>query len=114
MFWIKINSLIILVLFLIGCTPSLEQDSQGTVEQLLSQKNLTLKDDKRVISRINITDTTNNLSTLKQRFPKLVNPAIYMFVYPHIVNDNIPVPGYMTVFNLYEKDVYALPHEIIR
>jgi conjugative transfer region lipoprotein (TIGR03751 family) len=48
-------------------------------------------------------------------FHKLPNPELKMYVFPHLAgNDEVPVPGYYTVFNAYTQDHYALPNEIIR
>jgi conjugative transfer region lipoprotein (TIGR03751 family) len=36
-----------------------------------------------------------------------------MYVYPHLSRqDEAPVPGYSTAFELYEKAHYALPGEL--
>ncbi len=46
-------------------------------------------------------------------FPKLPNPAIQMYVYPHLAGENLaPVPGYTTEFTLYETTYYAQPGEV--
>lgn len=48
-------------------------------------------------------------------FQKLPNPELQLYVYPHFAgNEEIPIPGYYTSFNAYEKTHYALPSEIIR
>lgn len=46
------------------------------------------------------------------QFKPLANPSIVMYVYPHTVgngNDLIPVPGYSTIFPLYDHVYYAMP-----
>nr|AEY78214.1 putative lipoprotein [Aliivibrio fischeri] len=43
-------------------------------------------------------------------FPRLPNPDIVMYIMPHRVG-NLPVPGYSTVFPLYERVHYATPAE---
>ncbi|MBC6414499.1 MAG: TIGR03751 family conjugal transfer lipoprotein [Chromatiales bacterium] len=50
---------------------------------------------------------------LEVLFPLLPNPKIVLYVFPHIA-EGVPVPGYATSFNLYEKDHYALPAEYPR
>jgi len=45
-------------------------------------------------------------------FPRLPNPEIVMYVYPHMTTKMRPIPGYATQFSMYEKDEYALPGEI--
>lgn len=49
---------------------------------------------------------------IAQLFPKLPNPDLVMYVFPHMAGEgNYPVPGYSTTFSLYEQDYYALPGE---
>ena len=55
-------------------------------------------------------DVNNELSAL---FPQLPNPTIIMYVFPHLSIDGAPVPGYSTMFQLYEKVEYALPGEVL-
>ncbi len=49
---------------------------------------------------------------LTVRFPRLPNPTIVMYVFPHLNADGAPIPGYSTMFQLYEKVEYALPEEV--
>jgi conjugative transfer region lipoprotein (TIGR03751 family) len=44
-------------------------------------------------------------------FPRLPNPALVMYVFPHLAAGRRPVPGYATSFPMYEKAEYALPGE---
>lgn len=47
------------------------------------------------------------------RFPRLPNPTLVMYVFPHLSGDErTPVPGYVTTFPFYEKVEYALPGEV--
>jgi conjugative transfer region lipoprotein (TIGR03751 family) len=48
---------------------------------------------------------------IQQTFPRLPNPDMVMYVYPHIADGNTPVPGYSTVFPFYSQVQYALPGE---
>jgi len=42
-------------------------------------------------------------------FKKLPNPEITLYVYPHFAGqEQMPVPGYFTRFNVYERDYYSL------
>ncbi len=53
------------------------------------------------------------INEINQLFPQLDNPTITMYVYPHLATrDQVPVPGYTTAFRLYDRDQYALPHEL--
>lgn len=49
---------------------------------------------------------------LDVHFPRLPNPALVMYVFPHLAGEaRVPVPGYATTFPLYERVEYALPGE---
>jgi conjugative transfer region lipoprotein (TIGR03751 family) len=44
-----------------------------------------------------------------QGFHKLANPELTLYVYPHIAgSEEVPIPGYYTVFNAYDRDHYVL------
>ncbi len=46
-------------------------------------------------------------------FPRLPNPSLVMYVFPHLAGDEqVPVPGYVTTFPMYERIEYALPGEV--
>lgn len=46
------------------------------------------------------------------QFKRLPNPDLVMYVFPHLGgSEHVPVPGYSTVFPLYEHVQYALPGE---
>ena len=50
---------------------------------------------------------------LETRFPRLPNPTLVMYVYPHLSgSERTPVPGYVTTFPLYARIEYALPGEV--
>ena len=43
-------------------------------------------------------------------FPRLPNPTLVMYIFPHLAGDaGAPVPGYTTAFPMYEQVEYALP-----
>jgi len=64
-------------------------------------------------SQYGYTRTAGN--ELNNLFPKLPNPTIVMYVYPHLAGlDEAPVPGYSTAFTLYKEEHYALPGESIK
>lgn len=50
-------------------------------------------------------------SEISQQFPRLPNPDMVMYVYPHLADNSAPVPGYSTVFPFYSRPQYALPDE---
>ena len=52
------------------------------------------------------------LEPMRQRFARVPNPDLVMVVYPHLARGKYPVPGYVTVFPMYEQTHYALPGEV--
>lgn len=56
-------------------------------------------------------DSTNEIS---QAFPRLPNPELSTYVFPHFTRKGHPVPGYSSAFLLYEKSEYALPGELVQ
>lgn len=52
------------------------------------------------------------IASLEMRFKRLPNPDLVMFTFPHLTTlDQAPIPGYMTVFPMYERTHYAMPGE---
>lgn len=51
-------------------------------------------------------------AVLTQRFARLPNPDLVMYVPPHLGASGAPVPGYVTVFPMYERVEYAMPGEV--
>jgi conjugative transfer region lipoprotein (TIGR03751 family) len=55
-------------------------------------------------------DAFNEIDVL---FPRLPNPTLVMYIFPHLAGDaGAPVPGYTTAFPMYERVEYALPGEV--
>lgn len=49
---------------------------------------------------------------IERQFQRLPNPDLVMYVFPHLAgSDPAPVPGYSTVFPLYQRVQYAMPGE---
>jgi len=49
---------------------------------------------------------------IERQFQRLPNPDMLMYVFPHLSgSDPVPVPGYTTVFPLYQRIQYAMPGE---
>lgn len=47
-----------------------------------------------------------------RQFKRLPNPDLVMYVFPHLAGtDPVPIPGYTTVFPLYQRVQYAMPGE---
>lgn len=55
--------------------------------------------------------TRTQSSEIHQQFPRLPNPDMVMYVFPHLSAGHLPVPGYSTVFPFYHQVQYALPGE---
>lgn len=54
-----------------------------------------------------------SVGDIAQRFVRLPNPDLVMYVTPHLAaNGKYPVPGYSTVFPMFEGVHYALPGEV--
>lgn len=80
-----------------------------------------LKSIRKNINPITNNSIINNQSiilheaTLQHEFPKLPNPSILMYVYPHEVGSGknlVPVPGYFTVLPLYRHVYYKMLKEV--
>lgn len=51
-------------------------------------------------------------SEIYRQFPRLPNPDLIMYVFPHLTgSEQVPVPGYSTVFSMHARIEYALPGE---
>ncbi|RDE70921.1 TIGR03751 family conjugal transfer lipoprotein [Haemophilus sputorum] len=52
----------------------------------------------------------------KNLFPRLPNPDLVMYIYPHLTNsaEQMPVPGYSSVIPFYGRVQYAQPGERTR
>ena len=57
--------------------------------------------------------TRDAYNEIETTFPRLPNPTLVMYVFPHLATDErVPVPGYATTFPMYERVEYALPGEV--
>ncbi|MGQ7745670.1 TIGR03751 family conjugal transfer lipoprotein [Pectobacterium brasiliense] len=50
-------------------------------------------------------------SEISQQFPRLPNPDMVIYIFPHLTEGSTPVPGYSTVFPFYSQTQYAMPGE---
>ncbi|WP_458729670.1 TIGR03751 family conjugal transfer lipoprotein [Pseudomonas brenneri] len=56
--------------------------------------------------------TRTAANEIQRQFQRLPNPDLMMYVFPHLSGtDPVPVPGYTTVFPLYQRVQYAMPGE---
>ncbi len=106
--WISI--LLVLIIMLTGCnTVDVDNKKSSSVPIYTAADNKQQLHKKIPLPKKFITQKNKELSN---QFPLLPNPRINLFVYPHLSKDGHPIPGYTTVFPLYETDHYALPHEV--
>lgn len=62
------------------------------------------------IQNTSYTRTAEN--EIDRQFRRLPDPDLVMYVFPHLTGtEPVPVPGYSTVFPLYQRVQYALPGE---
>ena len=115
--------LISLVLSVVSCSNLFRASSPipenaRTIEQIYNQHET--DDPSRWIPLHPIPDGPSHLegyardvyNELSVRFPRLPNPTIIMYVFPHLSLEDTPIPGYSTMFQMYESIEYALPGEI--
>jgi conjugative transfer region lipoprotein (TIGR03751 family) len=63
-------------------------------------------------SALSAAQRRTDLSSVQQRFQRIPNPDLVMHVFPHLARGKYPVPGYVTVFPMYERVEYAMPGEV--
>jgi len=88
--------------------------SQGTQQQLLDA----LQQLRRPLVQAHFSAahqesyTRNATNEIHNLFPRLPNPDLVLYVYPHLSGtEHAPIPGYSTVFPFYQRVQYALPGE---
>lgn len=60
----------------------------------------------------NVAYTRTAQNEIYSQFKRLPNPDLVMYVFPHLAgSDPAPIPGYSTVFPLYQRVQYAMPGE---
>ena len=121
--------LLLAALWLAGCSTSKEQllpPGDSTMLDLWQQKSGSpqMTAEARAVLRRDLNDVERNAqpavaesysrdanSEIQQQFPRLPNPDLVMYVFPHMTVGNVPGPGYSTVFPFYSQVQYALPGE---
>ena len=59
--------------------------------------------------------TRSPSNEVRNLFPRLPNPDIRIYVYPHLsTRSRVPVPGYTTVIPLFERVQYTFPGETLK
>lgn len=115
--------LLLAALWLAGCSTSKEQllpPGDSTMLDLWQQKSGSpqMTAEARAVLRRDLNDVERNAqpavaesysrdanSEIQQQFPRLPNPDLVMYVFPHMTVGNVPVPGYSTVFPFYSRAV---------
>ena len=68
--------------------------------------------DAQAATNDNAAYTRSAANEIYRQFHRLPNPDLVMYVFPHLAGtDPVPVPGYTTVFPLYQRVQYAMPGE---
>jgi len=68
--------------------------------------------DPRTSADTNHTFARTSQNEIYSQFKRLPNPDLVMYIFPHLAgSDPAPVPGYTTVFPLYQRVQYAMPGE---
>lgn len=88
------------------------QSSQQLMEARL-QLRRSLTEEELALQVSSQTGYTRQTHTeIVSQFKRLPNPDLVMYVFPHLAgSDPVPVPGYSTVFPLYQHVQYAMPGE---
>jgi conjugative transfer region lipoprotein (TIGR03751 family) len=135
--WIERLSVVLLAMALAGCATNKEellthgdqtmidiwtQETDSTPNSRLASSHLL---DARQALRRPLTEaerqatldvqshyTRTAQNEIYRQFRRLPNPDLVMYIFPHLAGtDPVPVPGYSTVFPLYQRVQYALPGE---
>lgn len=114
--WISVSGLT-------GCSTNqplqeMSKDSKSTAELMrqgvpnAQMQQASIQGMSQALNHYNYNPYTRNvLNETSMLFPLLPNPSLVMYVYPHMAQSGVPVPGYATAFKLYETEQYALPGE---
>jgi len=88
------------------------EECQDTVEAHAAARYAVI-DSQRTPQALDYTPyTREQLTELNNLFPRLRNPDLVIYVYPHLATrTRAPIPGYSTVIPLYDRVEYRLPGE---
>ncbi len=97
--------------------PTMEQvyDGMGTANTHRSIAAVnTGSNNETVTPNITVTKKANDAPPTNS-FKKIPNPELTMYVFPHLAGQaEVPIPGYSTAFNAYDRDHYVLPQDTVR
>lgn len=95
----------------------LEEDTEACQEKLTEHARAVYRqiDSDPVEQPLDYVEYTRTTQTeLDNLFPRLENPDLVIYVYPHLATrTRAPIPGYTTVVPLYERVEYRLPGEAL-
>lgn len=130
--WTDGLALLAMTLVLVGCATSKEEllphddrsmldiwnveTGGGTARQLLDARQILRRPltevDVQATPAVQARYTRTAQNEIYRQFHRLPNPDLLMYVFPHLAgSDPVPVPGYTTLFPLYQRVQYALPGE---
>lgn len=120
-------TVVAIALFLSGCSTSKEKmfsHGSETMSDIYNKKagvGASQLFDNRLQLRREVDNLTQNVEVvthtrtaeqeINNLFQRLPNPDLVMYVYPHLTDGKLPVPGYSTVFSFYGEVQYAMPGE---
>ena len=85
-------------------------DARQSLRRPLTEANVRADVQAAPAEQVRYTRTARN--EVYRQFQRLPNPDLVMYVYPHLAGtDPVPIPGYTTVFPLYQRVQYAMPGE---
>lgn len=92
------------------------EDGSGSASQAASVARMSLRRPLTPVEQQAAPGTDDSYSRtaaseISQQFPRLPNPDMVMYIFPHLAEGTSPVPGYSTVFSFYGQTQYAMPGE---
>jgi len=96
-----------------GTGGSISISGNQSAQQLMEARSLLRRPLSEAELASEVTSYTRQAHTeMLSQFKRLPNPDLVMYVFPHLTGtDPVPVPGYSTVFPLYQRVQYAMPGE---
>lgn len=114
------------ILVAVGCASHIDKvmpKNMATMDEIYDEKNgnkhskamqrRTAEIQARPLSETEqVSDLPPAMLHVRELYPKLPNPEVFMYVKPHPSGQSgAVIPGYYTRFSMYERDYYALPSE---
>jgi len=114
------------VLFSVGCASHIDKvkpknlatmdqiydDKTGSKKSAAMQRRAAEIQARPVSDAERVSDLPPAMLHVRELYPKLPNPEVFMYVKPHTTGESgAVVPGYYTRFYMYERDHFALPSE---